>query len=167
MWEHRRLTTLWASTACYTDSFTFYTFTESSTTGYNHAPRTKRAVITDLPRALLWGAIWTIGYWGKTCNSGAREYINGIFSLRCVTLGTSAETKFFTSRVHFLLMCTSILFVSYMRTFSYLYTASNNTSVFKDKSEVRWPWCSLRYYPSIYCTGKLHEYCVLLNTKEL
>jgi hypothetical protein len=24
MWEPRRLTTLWASTACYRDSFTFY-----------------------------------------------------------------------------------------------------------------------------------------------
>jgi hypothetical protein len=24
MWEPRRLTTLWASTACYTDSFTFF-----------------------------------------------------------------------------------------------------------------------------------------------
>jgi hypothetical protein len=26
MWEHRRLTTLWAFTACYRDSFTFYLF---------------------------------------------------------------------------------------------------------------------------------------------
>jgi hypothetical protein len=27
MWEPRRLTALWASTACYRDSFTFFTFT--------------------------------------------------------------------------------------------------------------------------------------------
>jgi hypothetical protein len=26
MWEPRRLTTLWASTACYRDNFTFYCF---------------------------------------------------------------------------------------------------------------------------------------------
>jgi hypothetical protein len=26
MWEPRRLTTLWASTACYTDSFTFFSW---------------------------------------------------------------------------------------------------------------------------------------------
>jgi hypothetical protein len=27
MWEPRRLTTLWVSTACYRDSFTFFIFT--------------------------------------------------------------------------------------------------------------------------------------------
>jgi hypothetical protein len=26
IWEPRRLTTIWAFTACYSDSFTFYTF---------------------------------------------------------------------------------------------------------------------------------------------
>jgi hypothetical protein len=30
MWEPRRLTTLWASTACYTDSFTFFYLTLKS-----------------------------------------------------------------------------------------------------------------------------------------
>jgi hypothetical protein len=41
MWESRRLTTLWASTACYSDSFTFYRFmsfhilSNSSATGGN------------------------------------------------------------------------------------------------------------------------------------
>jgi hypothetical protein len=30
MWEPRRLTTLWASTACYRDSFTFFTYVNIS-----------------------------------------------------------------------------------------------------------------------------------------
>jgi hypothetical protein len=36
MWEPRRLTTLWASTACYRDSFTFFrTFHASTLTRYS------------------------------------------------------------------------------------------------------------------------------------
>jgi hypothetical protein len=37
MWEHRHLTTLWAFTACYRDSCTFFTFMKSCYFVFNHS----------------------------------------------------------------------------------------------------------------------------------
>jgi hypothetical protein len=90
MWEPRRLTTLWASTACYRDSFTFFTLM-----GYNSALAASRPTIchnaTATTASLLLATFLLTSHFQSTvctlkvkCNRWRGDWCIGLLSVASV-----------------------------------------------------------------------------------
>jgi hypothetical protein len=88
MWEPRRLTTLWASTAFYSDNFTyFYTATDIKSV-------TAQQVRCRLPKAqapVRSQIMWDLWHWSRFCLSISVSLVNSIlidwsFYYRCYTV---------------------------------------------------------------------------------
>jgi hypothetical protein len=59
MWEPRRLITLWAFTACYRDSFTFFTVAEFHTTNHTKSSQSTFTSLYSSPQWLFLCSVFT------------------------------------------------------------------------------------------------------------